>query len=233
MRRVGVAASLGALCLAVAALIAGGSAAPIGRVLLWGGLPRLAEPLLRDPAWRGVASYRAGRSARAAEAFEAAGTWLNVGNARVLEGEYAAALEAYDRARLAGDDRADANFDLVAAYYASLMIDPDAAVSWFATLEREGATVAAQTGQGSGRAASDGAAATNTGALVGLPEVVGRNLVQEGVRKVFDETFMMANERWLATLPDVPGAYLAERIAHERKRRAELGLAPPDPEDPT
>ena len=233
MRRAGLAALAGAVCLLAAILAAGGTGAAVGRALLWIGMPGAAASVLSDPAWRGVALYRAGDADGAAAAFREARDWLGLGNAEVLREDYAAALEAYDRGRLAGDDRAAANFDLVAAFYAGLALDPAAEVAWFATRDDlEGETVAAPIARGSARAASDGSAATNTGALIGLPELASSNLLQQAVRKVFDEKFMVANDRWLATLSDVPGEYLAERIRFERKRRAEAGLAPPDPEDP-
>lgn len=235
MRRAGTIAGLGAAFLALAVVLAGGRPDPVGRVLLWAGMPGPAARLLEDPGWRGVAAYRAGRFEAAAEAFRAAGDWLNLGNAEVMAGRYAAALEAYDRARLGGDDRAAANFDLVAAFYAGRALSPDAQIAWFADREDlTGDPVAAPIAQGSARATSDGSETTNTGALPGLPELASHAdpLLQRAVRKVFDESFMVANDRWLATLSDVPGAYLAERIKQEHKRRAALGLSPPPPEDP-
>ena len=235
MRRLGLLAGLGVACLLVAGALAGGRPDPLGRVLLWAGLPRLAEPLLEDPGWRGVAAYRAGHLKASAEAFRAGGDWLNLGNAQVMSEEYAAALESYDRARLRGDARAAANFDLVAAFYAGRALSPEAQIAWFADRDDlQGEPVAAPVAQGSARAASDGSETTNTGALLGLPELASHAdpLLQRAVRKVFDETFMVANDRWLATLSDVPGEYLAERIKQEHKRRQSLGLSPPDPEDP-
>ena len=235
MRRVGLLAGLGAVLLLLAGTLAGGRPDPLGRVLLWAGLPRLAVPMLEDPGWRGVAAYRAGRYDDAEEAFRAARDWLNLGNAQVRTSRYAAALESYDRARLDGDARAAANFDLVAAFYAGRALSPEAPLAWFTDRDDlEGAPVAAPVAQGSARAASDGSETTNTGALPGLPELASHDdpLLQRAVRKVFDETFMVANDRWLATLSDVPGEYLAERIRQEHKRRQALGLSPPEPEDP-
>ncbi len=84
--------------------------------------------------------------------------------------------------------------------------------------------------KGSARAAGTGDGATNSGALLGLPELQSNGARE--VRKVFDDKFMVANRRWLQTLSDVPGEYLAARIQHERKRRVKLGLAQPVPEDP-
>lgn len=223
------AASLACLILA---LLVGSGPAPFGRLLLSAGLPGAAVPFLTDPGWRGAALYRAGRMEEAAEEFRAADALFNLGNAEVHTGRYAAALEAYDIARLAGDTRAGANFDLVAAFYAGLALDPDVPIAWFANKDDDtGEVVAAPVARGSARAAGEGDESTNTGALLGLPEL--RTLASgERVRKVFDDKFMVANRRWLATLSDVPGEYLAERIKHERKRREKLGLAQPEPEDP-
>ena len=205
-------------------------ASGFGRVLLAAGMPRAAAPFLTDPAWRGVAEYRAGRWDEAAEAFRAADSQYNLGNAETQAGRYSAALEAYDIARAAGDADASANFDLVAAYYAGLALDPESVVEWFSGRDETGPEMAAPIGEGSGRAAGTGSETTNAGMLLGLPELESRE--QAGVRRVFDDKFMVANRRWLEQLSDVPGDYLAARISHERKRRFEAGLAPPEPEDP-
>ncbi|ETX14235.1 hypothetical protein OCH239_03970 [Roseivivax halodurans JCM 10272] len=230
MRPARVVALAGALALLAAALLGAGTA-PFGRLALALGLPRLAAPLFDDPAWRGVAQYRAGNPAVAAESFRAAGAMLNLGNAEVRQGRYAAALEAYDVARRSGDPRASANFDLVAAAYAGLALDPAAPIAWFTERDGgEGAVVRSFVARGDARAAGTGSGTTNTGALLGLPEL--ESFGDGQVRKVFDDQFMVANERWLETLSDVPGEYLAARISHERKRREDLGLLQPPPEDP-
>jgi Ca-activated chloride channel homolog len=229
MRRWTAFALAGVLCLALAAL-AGGTA-PFGRLALALGLPRLAAPLLQDPDWRGIAEYRAGRYDAAAERFRVSGNRYNLGNARARQGEYAAALEGWDGARVRGDDLAAANFDLLAAYYAGLALDPEAPVAWFT--ERDGGEeepVASFAARGNARAAGTGEGTTNVGALIGLPELESTG--QDRVRRVFDDRFMVANRRWLTSLEDVPGEYLGARIAHERKRRRDRGLAPPEPEDP-
>ncbi|ETX28665.1 hypothetical protein [Roseivivax isoporae] len=222
-----------ALALALVATAAAASAlggpAPFGRLLLAAGLPGLAAPLLSDPAWKGVALYRAGDMDEAARAFRAARAYHNLGNAEAQAGRHAAALEAFDVGRRAGDADSAANFDLVAAYYAGLGLEAGEAVAWFSERD-EGPEMDAPTGKGSGRAAGTGSESTNAGALLGLPELESRGRL--GVRRVFDDTFMVANERWLQHLADVPGEYLAERIAFERKRREALGLTLPDPEDP-
>ncbi|MFZ5963718.1 hypothetical protein ACOXXX_12250 [Thalassococcus sp. BH17M4-6] len=217
-----------AVCLGASALL--GGSAPLGRALLGAGLPRLASPFLSDPAWRGVALYRAGDWTGAEAAFRAAGQMFNAGNARAHKRDYAAALEAYDMARLSGDPAASANFDLLSAYYAGLALDPETPLAWFTEKDGDGEDVLASVAQGNARAAGGGSESTNAGALIGLPELRSRGRL--GIRRVFDDKFMVANERWLATLSDVPGDYLAARITHEFKRRRDLGLLPPDPEDP-
>jgi Ca-activated chloride channel homolog len=60
-----------------------------------------AAERFRDPVWIGAAWYRAGEFARAAAAFARRDTpqaLFNQGNARVMLGEYAAAIDCYDRA---------------------------------------------------------------------------------------------------------------------------------------
>lgn len=217
-----------ALCLAASLVWAG--PAPFGRVLLGLGLNGLAAEVFRDPAWRGVALYRAESYGPAATAFRQADAQLNLGNAEVRAQRYAAALEAYDIARLGGDDRAVANFDLVAAYYAGLALDPEGPIAWFTKKGGDGPAVKSSVAQGSGRAAGEGSGTTNSGALLGLPEL--QSYGTSAVRKVFDDKFIVANRRWLQTLQDVPGEYLAARIRHESKRRKKLGLAQPPAEDP-
>ncbi len=208
-----------------------GGAAPLGRVLLSLGMPSLAAPILRDPAWKGVALYRAGNFEDAATYFRDGGAMLNLGNAESHAANYASALEAFDTARMAGDADADANFGLLAAFYAGLALDPDAPIAWFGERDGdEGAVVKSSIAQGAARAAGAGNETTNTGALLGLPELASHG--NREVRKQFDDKFMVANTRWLATLSDVPGEYLAARIRHEHKRRAKLGLLQPEPEDP-
>lgn len=219
-----------ALCLGLA-LLAGGTA-PFGRLALALGLPGLAAPLLHDPGWRGAALARAGRLPEAAEAFRQSGPAGHFNHGVVLAhaGHYAAALEAFDMAAALNpsDQEARANFDLLAAAYAGMAVDADTVAYWRAN--REGPRLAAPIGEGSGRAAGTGDEVTNSGANMGLPRIFSDT--EGSARKIFDEKHVIANARWLDTLQDVPGAYLGARIAAEHKRRAELGLSPPPPEDP-
>jgi len=197
------------------ALLLGG-AAPFGRIALALHLSRVAVPFFSDPGWRGVARYRAGDMAGAAQSFEAAGAMFNLGNAKARQGRYAAALEAYDRARTGGDAAAQANFDLVMALYAGSAIDA-ASIALFPERD-EGPEAASFVARGDARASGTGDEVTNSDPMPGLAELESRGRL--GVRRVFDDSFVLADKRWLTQLPDVPGAFLAARIAHERKRRA-------------
>jgi Ca-activated chloride channel family protein len=211
------------------ALIWGG--APFGRLALALGQPRIAVHLFSDPAWRGVSFYRAGAFAEAAGAFAKAGpaAAYNLGNAQAQQAAYAAALESYDLAMAYREDpEAQANFDLVRSFYTGTRIDPDSIAFW--GKERIGETVEAEIGRGAGRAAGTGEGVTNTGATVGLPALQSRD--QIGVRKVFDDSFVLANPRWLVTLEDVPGAFLAARLSHEYKRRKKAGQGQPEADNP-
>lgn len=205
-----------------------GGAAPFGRVLMAVGLPGLAVPFFDAPDWRGAALYRAGNHDAAAAQFAAAQAFHNLGNAEAHRGRHAAALEAFDLAHARGHPDALANFDVVAAYYAGLGIDPEA-LALFAK-RKDGPQAESFVARGNARAAGTGSDVTNTATMLGLTQLMSRG--QLGVRRVFDDKFMQADARWLEQLADVPGDYLAARIALEHKRRVKLGLAPPDPEDP-
>ncbi len=221
--------ALAAALLGLAALL--GGAAPFGRVALGFGLPGLAARLFDDPAWRGVALYRVGDVDAAAGTLAGAGpeAAFNLGNAEVRRGAYAAALEAYDLAMAWREDaEARANFDLVRAFWGGTPLEAGSVARW--DRKREGATQRAATAEGAGRASGTGDEVTNTGANPGLPSLQSEE--QLGVRRVFDDRFIAAGPRWLATLEDVPGAYLAARIAQEHKdrRAAGTGQAPEDTE---
>ncbi len=219
-------AGLTALALALALALGGG--APFGRVLIALGWPGLAAEVFEDPGWRGAALYRAGDMTGAAQAFRGAQESYNLGNALTRAGSYPAALEAYDLGIAAGDADARANFDLVAAYYTGLAIDPDA-LGLFPE-RSSGPEADSFVARGNARAAGTGDEVTNNNTMLGLAELDSRGRL--GVRRIFDKAFMVADERWLTQLADVPGEYLKARISHEAKRRAKLGLAPPEPEDP-
>ncbi len=217
--------------LSLVALVAGamlGGAAPFGRILMAAGLPGLAAGFFTDPEWRGASFFRAGKFEEAAAEFGGAGSHFNRGNAEAHSGRHAAALEAYDMAIARGHPDAQANFDVVAAYYAGLGIDP-AALALFPG-RKEGPQEESFIARGDARAAGTGSEVTNSSTMLGLTELQSRD--QMGVRRVFDDKFMVADDRWLQQLSDVPGEFMAARILHEHKRRVSLGLSPPPPEDP-
>lgn len=214
-----------AVMLVLSVALSGG--AGLGRVMLAAGAPGLAAKLFEDPAWRGVALYRAQDYAQAAEAFEAGKSYYNLGTALARNGAYSAALETYDRVIPGGDEDAATNFDLIAAYYAGLEIEAGAFDSF--GKRDDGPTAEADVAQGNARAAGTGDEATNKSTMMGNVQVLSRE--QNGVRRIFDDRFMLADERWLEQLSDVPGEYLDARIKFEFKRRAKLGLTPPEPED--
>jgi tetratricopeptide (TPR) repeat protein len=89
-----------------------------GRLMLSAGYPAVAAHMLADPAWRGVAYYRAGDYKSAAAAFQttrSAEAAYNLGNAFARAGKLASAVEAYDIAlkRNPNDSAAYANRQLV------------------------------------------------------------------------------------------------------------------------
>ncbi len=219
-------AALSLLALLTGAIL--GGPAPFGRVLLAAGLPGLAAKVFTDPEWRGVALYRAGAYAEAAAELDRAGSHFNLGNAQAHAGRYAAALEAFDVAIARGHPHAQANFDVVAAFYAVLGIDPEALALF--PERKEGPQKDSHIARGNARAAGTGSEVTNTTTMLGLAELSSRG--EQRVRRIFDDKFMIADERWLQQLSDVPGEYMAARILQEHKRRVKLGISPPPPEDP-
>jgi Ca-activated chloride channel family protein len=75
------------------------------------GHAKQAQQLARDPAWRGVAAYRAGDYAAARQALQQArggDAAYNLGNTLARQGEYPQAIAAYDRALKLDPDNADA-----------------------------------------------------------------------------------------------------------------------------
>ena len=217
-RRVAIAGGIGLAALVLSTALGGG--AGFGRLLMTLGMPSLGAALLTDPAWRSVALYRAGDFGAAAASFARADSRYNEANARALAGEYGAALVAYEGVMATAPENADArtNHAIVSQLYAGTRFENPAIP--MELKRREGEAVAAETGQGGARAQGTGAEATNTGTSFEAPE-----LISSGVREVpriFDEKYLAASERWLATLDDQPGKYLKARIDAERKRRAKL-----------
>ncbi len=219
-----------AACVALFALGMGlGGQSGIARVALELGLPGVAGWIAPSPGMRGAALYRAGRYDAAVRAFEQAGDRYNQGLAAARDGDYATALVAWEQVLAAdpGDVQARANHTLVSALLAGTAFDP---VAPPASRDQEGPAPKAEPGQGKARASAQGDDATNQKTGFWMPELSG-----EGLRRVphlFDAQYMAANERWLATLEDQPGAYLRARLALEQKARIRVGTALPPLEDP-
>lgn len=214
---------LALVLIGLSALLASG--AGFGRLALSLGANRMAATLFTDPAWRGLALFRAGEFEAAAEAFTAAGpeASYNRGLAEAFGGNDAAALEAFDLARFIRDDSdATANFDIIRSFYGGTAIDPD---SLIVSPDREGDSMEAEVGQGVGRASGSGDEATNSSAALAMAELLRHGEEPLGVRQIFDDRFVSAGPHWLATLEDVPGEWLRARIAdeHERRRKAGIG----------
>lgn len=213
-------------CAALAGAL--GGAEPYGRLAMSVGMPRLAARLFTDPEWQGAAYMRAGDYAAAAQSFDRVKSTYNLGVAQAFLGEHAAALESFDIAIAQGHPDAQANFDVVAAYYAGLGIDAEAL--GLIPKRKSGPTEESFVARGNARAAGSGSEVTNANTMLGLAELDSKGRL--GVRRIFDDKFMVADERWLTQLADVPGEYLKARITHEHKRRAKAGLSPPPAEDP-
>ena len=80
------------LCVATAIALAGWT--PLGRIALALRMPGIAAEIFDEPSWTGVAHFRSGAFADAAQAFNASDMAFNRGNALARQGRYAAALEA-------------------------------------------------------------------------------------------------------------------------------------------
>lgn len=217
------------LFLAVAVVIGGG--APFGRMALAFGLPQVGAKLFSDPVWRGTAEAGNGQLEQAAKTFEDAGSLsgYNAGTAYALSGQYAKALEVLDiHLLIFPDDReAQENYELIRTYYAGVLIDPDSEI--IRKVDRDGPTQAADIGLGNARAAGSGSESNNQTSGFELPTLMGSG--SQTVRRIFDDYYYEANRKWLKSMQDVPGEYLAERIKHEYKRRDAAGIGQPPAED--
>ncbi|SEA79579.1 hypothetical protein [Rubrimonas cliftonensis] len=219
-----------AAALAGAALAVGGGDAP-ARLALALGAPGAAAALAGDPFLEGRARFAARDWEGAAAAFRVAGprASYNRAAALALSGDYELSLASYDAvlARTPDDLRAAENRAVVASVWRGARGDILPGV--------EGA------GDGSGDpenvspydeavSADGGAAREFEQARSELAAVVA--LGREQVRRMPDAKGRRADRLWLETFPDAPAAYLKAAIRAEQARRAEAGLAPPEPADP-
>ena len=204
------------LSAALATALAAGPAA-FGRLALSFGWPSLAHRLLDDPAWQGVALYRAGRFKEADESFAAAGqrATFSRGNSLARLGDYPLAVAFYDAVlfREPADEEARANRALVASLY-------DAVVG--EGLDARGLSIRDLVAKNR----VDAATAHSQGSPMPAPAP------QQQVNPRFLAHSVVASRQWLATLEDEPGRYLKLRLAAEHQRRVEQGTAAPPGGDP-
>lgn len=176
--------SLLALLLLIVAILLLISNDRAGRLMLWAGYPDLAAHMLTDPAWRGVAYYRAGeyKSAIAAlQATRSAEAAYNLGNALARGGNLPLAVRAYDIAlkRDPGDNAAYANRQFVQSLMQSRKEAED-------TVAGLASSTAAKEKQGGENDASDddaGTKSTSGDGMAGQREAAG-NAQMAGSSKV-------------------------------------------------
>jgi Ca-activated chloride channel family protein len=204
------------LSAALATALAAGPAA-FGRLALSFGWPSLAHRLLDDPAWQGVALYRAGRFKEADESFAAAGqrATFSRGNSLARLGDYPLAVAFYDAVlfREPADEEARANRALVASLYDAVV--GEGLDAWRLSIRDLVA-----------KNRVDAATAHSQGSPMPAPAP------QQQVNPRFLAHSVVASRQWLATLEDEPGRYLKLRLAAEHRRRAEQGTAAHSGGDP-
>lgn len=205
------------LIFAALILLTGGAAvaldgsAPFGRLALSLGFPRLAEPLLEDSHWKGVALFRQGRYQDAVAALRAAGPegYYVRGNALAWAGRVKEAIEIYDAQIFRAPRDEDSHFNR------KLLLD-------FAAVVGEGRL----SDDGMTKGVVVGAEADEAEKIDAMTEAWNR--WRESGRRTFSDQAVVASKEWLTTLPDEPGLYLKLRLAAEHKRRfdARIGMAP-------
>lgn len=186
------------LGLAAAALLAGGRDGAT-RVALALRWPALAARLAPDPVSRGVALYRAGDYPAADAAFAAAG--------RSATYDRGLSLAMTGRPALAR-----AYFDAV------LFANPADSAA-----RDNRAVVDALVPVVQGRANRSGRIAALT-----TPPATPPLETFASVSRPLDGAQLVADDAWLATLPDDPGSFLRLRLAEEFRRRLALGQTPPE-----
>lgn len=214
-----------ALGAALGAVLTGG-AEPFGRLALRVYAPGLAEPMVADPALKGLALARQGRHGEAADAFAGAGPneTYNRATAHALNGDFAEALLSYDDLLVREPDHADAiaNFRLIASVYGGTKLDLSR-MDLLIEEQGDGPIVEGPEAQGGGRAMGTGADSDGLATDIFAPNIT----VEAGLRRtsrIFDDKFIDANAEWLTTMLDQPGLFLSERLKAEQKRRQELGI---------
>lgn len=180
--------------------------------------PSLSVMLADDLQLRGLAYYRLGNYVEAAEALRLAGpkASFNRGNALARAGHYADAVAAYD-AVIARDPvhrAAHANRAIVVK-----LVDSET--------ERGGGNRPQGQEQGEHNKTEN----RNQSMTMLEAEQATRERAVQVMRPADSSKAMIADEQWLATMPDEPGRYLKLRIAAEYRRRLEAGIAAPPGDD--
>ena len=190
-------------------------------------MPGLAEPLVSNPALRGMALAGQGKHAAAAAAFQEAGPreTYNRATAHAMGGDFAEALLSYDDLLVREPDHADAiaNFRLIASVYGGTKLDLSR-MDLLIEEQGDGPIVEGPEAQGGGRAMGTGADSDGLATDIFAPNItVGAGLRRTS--RIFDDKFIDANAEWLTTMLDQPGLFLAARLVAEQKRRQALGIA--------
>lgn len=200
----------------------------IGRRLLSAGFPNAAAALLSDPAWKGIAYYSAHKWKEAAEAFRRSRSPeanYNLGNALAQEGQYIAAIDAYDAALAWNPDDIDAqkNKSILEQLMNS---EPDIAGQGAAAglRPKEGTIANSAAGQSSNSGSDEGS--SGGGGSMGQSKQL--TLLENNARigPKADAGSSNPDLQWLEALPDKAGTFLKLRIAAEHERRVEAGLSP-------
>lgn len=191
------------LALAGAAMIAAAGPEAIGKILYAADLPGPAARLIDDPSAKGAALWQAGDYAKADAAFAKAGR-----TATYNRGLSLAMLGDYALSR--------AYFDAV------LFANPadSQARDNRAVVDRLAPKVMG-IGNATGRIAARTAPPTR-------PPV--EKFSAEA--RPLDPGRLVADDDWLASLPDDPGEFLRLRLADEYRRRLAMGFTPPEAGDP-
>lgn len=213
-----------------------------GRRLLDAGQPAAAAQRFEDPRWRGLAHYRAGDYAAAAEAFaedDSAPSHYNRGNALALVGELEAALQAYAEALQRDPQLAAArhNRELVEQALRQHKREAQAA----AQRQRAGesgesrppssasaARSERQTEEQAARSASSPTPAAGATPTVSTPARQAADAPSDSDAKTpaaaeppASGEQRQALEYWLRQVPDDPGELLRRKFWYEQQRRQE------------
>ncbi|ODM43897.1 hypothetical protein [Cereibacter johrii] len=194
----------GLLALAALAAVGLGGPAAWAKLALLAGLPGLAATFATEPAIRGVALYQARRFVEADAAFAEAGRAVTYNRGLSL-----AAL---------------GNYPLAEAYFDAVLFANPADSEARENRDRVAGLYDPVVGQGdeAGRIAVQ---------VVVPPEGPPTERFSADSPPLGPGR-RVADDAWLATLPDDPGEFLRLRLSDEYTRRLSLGFTPPEEGDP-